>query len=56
MRGILLSGAIASMFAFFATPLLIKLLTKKAMGKLFEMMDLPLTKLSVVLPLWADWY
>ena len=36
MRGILLSGAIASIFAFFATPLLIKLLTKKGYGQIIR--------------------
>jgi len=36
VRGILLSGAIASIFAFFATPLLIKLLTKKGYGQIIR--------------------
>ena len=36
MRGVLLSGAIASIFTFFATPLLIKLLTKKGYGQIIR--------------------
>jgi phospho-N-acetylmuramoyl-pentapeptide-transferase len=36
VKGILLSGAIASIFAFFATPLLIKLLTKKGYGQIIR--------------------
>ena len=36
MKGILLSGAISAIFAFFATPALIKLLAKKGYGQIIR--------------------
>jgi phospho-N-acetylmuramoyl-pentapeptide-transferase len=36
VKGILLSGAISAIFAFFATPALIKLLAKKGYGQIIR--------------------
>ena len=36
MKGILLSGAIAAVFAFFGTPALIKILAKKGYGQIIR--------------------
>ena len=36
MKGILLSGGVSAIFAFFATPALIRFLTKKSYGQIIR--------------------